>query len=635
MFATKMAMAGQLLRKINSFSFSKFSSFIKAIPEIRNVAIIAHVDHGKTTLVDALLKQSGLHNDIHEERLMDCNVLEKERGITILAKVTTINREPYRINLVERILNMVNGVILVVDAVEGPMAQTKFVLSKALRQNLNPIVVINKVDRVTARTEDVECELLDLFMMLGASDSQLSYPIVYASAKEGWASLSLVDGKLPQGNPRNMDALFKEIITNVPHPKVNRDGAFSMLVNSIENNQYIGRCSFGLIHSGSIKLGDQLITLSSDGIKQDSGKVTKMFVRQGLLQNPLDDAAAGDIITLAGIDNVNVNSTICSPSISKPLPTTPIDPPTMSVVFATNNSPLAGKEGKAASSSQLGERLRKEVDNNVALKMKVSENAGEFEIFARGELQLGILVETMRREGMEFSINPPKILLKTDENDETIQLEPIEEVILDVDLEHSGIVMEKLCKRKGEMKKMSDYGNKTRLVFECPTRGLLGFGHEFKHDTRGTGILNHSFLRMSSWKGPIESFRKGSIISMADGMTTGYALKDLEERGVLFIKPGTTVYGGMVIGECNKDGDLDVNPIKTKNHAIARGGAKDDAIRTIPPKEMSIEELIAYMGQDEIIEVTPMSLRLRKKLLDLNARRTQRKIDKAAAMSFR
>ena len=627
-------------------SKASWSSFIRPLENIRNVAIIAHVDHGKTTLVDSLLRQSGLHTDSTEERLMDWNELERERGITILANVTTITRDPFRINLVdtpghadfggevERILNMVNGVVLVVDATEGPMAQTKFVLSKALRMNLKPIVVLNKIDRPCAKVDDVECDLLDLFMALGATDEQLSYKTVYASAREGWAVQKLVNNGISPDSVRNMDFLFQTIIEQVPAPRLNREESFSMLVNSIEGNQYIGKCSFGLVHSGTVELGAPLVALNSQtGAKLDQGKVTKMFVRRGLVQETIEQAAAGDIITLAGIENVHVNTTICSPSCTSPLPTHPIDPPTMSIIFATNNSPLAGTEGKAIPSGQLGERLRKEVNNNVALRMEAMPSGGQFELFARGELQLGILIETMRREGLEFAIYPPRVILEPDPANPKGKLEPVEEVIVDVDLDYAGVVIEKICKRKGELKKMHEYGAKTRVVFECPTRGLLGYGHEFKNDTRGTGVMNHSFLRMEPWKGPIDSSRKGSIISMVDGVTTAYALDGLEEHGTLFVSPGTKVYGGMIIGGGSRHGELDVNPIRCKKEAISRGGMKDEVCKICPPKLMTIEELIAYMMQDEIIEVTPQNLRLRKQLLDLNARRTQRKQDKMAAQS--
>ncbi len=624
---------------------ASFASFVKPVEFLRNVAIIAHVDHGKTTLVDSLLRQSGI-TDGSQERLMDCNELERERGITILAKATTIEHEAYRINLVdtpghadfggevERVLNMVNGVLLVVDATEGPMAQTKFVLSKALKAGLNPIVVLNKVDRPSCRIYDVECELLDLFMMLGATDAQLNYSTVYASAKEGWATMEqaecLSNAKVSVnsiGNcTRNMNCLFQQLIQKVPHPQVSREKPFSMLVNGLEGNPYLGNCSFGLISTGKIAVGDAICSLSAQSALLDSGKVSKLFIRKGLVQVPVEEAAAGDIITLAGISEATVNSTICAPAVKEALPTHEIDSPTLSIVFGVNNSPLAGTEGKAVSNLQLGERLKREAQNNVSVRLMPSENTNEFQIFGRGEMQLGILIETMRREGMEFSIYPPQVLTKTcPETGKT--LEPIEELIIDVDLEYSGVVIEKLARRKGELIRMTEHaGDKTRMIFHCPTRGLLGYSNEFKNDTRGTGIMNHSLCKYSPVQGAIQLPRKGSIISMADGVATTYALLDLEARGTLFVAAGARTYPGMIIGESSKPHDLEVNPVKCKVQTNFRVSSKEEFVRCVPPKVIPLEEMISYMQADELIEVTPKNLRLRKQELDSNKRRMLKKL---------
>lgn len=622
-------------------------NFITPVDKIRNVAIIAHVDHGKTTLVDCLLKQSGSMTSNVTERLMDHNALEKERGITILSKATSIRRNEYQINIVdtpghadfggevERVLTMVDGVVLVVDASEGPMAQTKFVLTKALERGLLPIVVFNKVDRPSSRCDEVDSELFELFFALNANEAQMNYPTVYCSAREGWSftknpwkMLAEKDSGISQekdylvAKNGNMDALFDAILSRVPPPNVDRTKPFSLLVNSIESNPFLGKCFLGKIHSGIVKIGDPIRAIKPDGGITDNGKVLKMFVRRGLDQYVVSEAAAGDIISVAGIQIAHVNSTICSTEISEPLPSNPIDPPTISMVFSVNDSPLAGREGKAITSQILADRLKKETENNVALIVEPTEKSDSFEVRGRGELQLGILIETMRREGMELAISPPRVVYKDSKEG---KLEPIEEVIIDVDQEYSGVIIEKLSKRKAELEKMTEIGNKIRLVFNCPTRGLLGYISEFKNDSHGTGVLNHSFRGYEKFKGRLEYSRKGCLISMASGNSTNHALLDLESRGTLFISPGMPVYEGMIIGECSRLLDLDVNPSREKQLTNVRSTVKDETVRLSPAKIMGLEEMMAYVGDDEIIEVTPKSIRLRKRELDKNKRRKANK----------
>ncbi|KAI9105545.1 P-loop containing nucleoside triphosphate hydrolase protein [Phlyctochytrium arcticum] len=600
------------------------------VDKIRNLAIIAHVDHGKTTLVDQLLRQSGAAQMESGARVMDSNDLERERGITILSKSTGISYKGYRINIVdtpghadfggevERVLSMVDGVCLVVCGTEGPMTQTKFVLSKALQRGLRPVVVMNKVDRPTARPQAVEEDLLDLFIGLDASDAQLEYPILYASAKDGWASDSL------DGTRQSMLPLLDQIVKHVPPPAVNRDDKFSMLVTQIESDPYVGKCYLGKIYSGTLRVGDNIKSLDTDGKSVVEGRCTKILIRQGLKQVSVDVAGAGDIISVAGLDGAYVNHTICDLSLGEPLPWTKVDPPTISMQFYVNDSPLGGREGKHVTSQVIRDRLLKEVETNVGLQIVEREDA--YEVKGRGELQMGVLIETMRREGYEISVSPPKVLFKVQgEGKDKIILEPIEEVTMDLDHGDAGAVIEKMTKRKGEMKGYTESGGKARLVFEIPTRGLLGYPAEFKNDTHGQGTINYLFLGYEPYKGVLEKTRKGSIISTAAGETTAYALAAIEARGKLFIGPGVKVYPGMIIGEHSRDHELEVNPVKAKQLTNIRQANKEEAIRLTPPVSMGLERMIAYVQDDEVIEITPLSVRTRKRELDSTKRRSRAK----------
>ncbi|KAJ1964067.1 hypothetical protein GGI12_001658 [Dipsacomyces acuminosporus] len=608
---------------------------------IRNIGIIAHVDHGKTTLVDCLLKQSGAlagSTAMQETRVMDSNTLEKERGITILSKVTSLVFKDHRINIidtpghadfggeVERILSMVDGVVLVVDATEGPMAQTKFVLTKALARGLNPLVVLNKVDRPTSRPDEVDSELLELFMALGASDEQTGYQILYASAKEGWCSNDLAqaskfveetnNGKKASGD---MTPMLDAIIDNVPSPEGERDGApFSMLVTQLEANPYLGKCALGRITSGTVRAGDKIRVLEPEtGNVKEEGKVTKLFLRSGVQQVEMAQAGAGDVVTISGVPSVSVNSTIASPEVTQPLEFIPVDPPTISMTFAVNDSPLAGREGTQLTSNMIRDRLRREAETNVALQIIDDGKSEALEVHGRGELQLSVLIETMRREGFELSVTPPRVLFKRDPENKRRILEPYEEITIDVDHESSGIVIEKLTKRKAELKSFVDVADKARIVFHIPTRGLLGYASEFKNDTHGTGVMNHAFLKYDDYAGSFEKSRKASMICLSSGTATSYALNLLEPRGRLFVRNSDEVYPGMVVGELSKDGtDLEVNPTKAKQLTNIRAAGKDEAIRLTPVKPWSLEEVIAYVNPDEAIEVTPTQIRLRKQVTD-------------------
>ncbi|KAJ3367209.1 hypothetical protein HDU91_001602, partial [Kappamyces sp. JEL0680] len=590
------------------------------------IAIIAHVDHGKTSLVDQLLKQSGAASVADHSRVMDSNDLEKERGITILSKSTAINYKDHRINIVdtpghadfggevERVLSMVDGVCLVVCATEGPMTQTKFVLTKALARNLKPIVVMNKIDRDTAQPDRVENDLLELFISLDANDEQLEYPIVYASAKQGYASLD------PSARSGTVAPLLDKMLSDVPHPQVDAEKPFSMLVTQIEQDPYIGKCYLGKIQSGTLRVGDAVRNINSAGEIVSEAKCTKIIRRMGLEQEFVDVATAGDIVSVAGIADSYVNHTLCSPLVHEPLPFVAVDQPTISMLFYVNDSPLGGKEGKLLTSQVIRARLLKELETNVSLQLAEKNDA--FEVKGRGELQMGVLIETMRREGFELSISPPRVIYKVEgEGRERRVLEPIEEVTIDCDHEHAGVVIEKLSLRKAEMKSYSDSGDRARLVFEIPTRGLLGYPAEFKNDTHGQGVLNHMLLGFEPYKGPIERTRKGSLISSASGEATAYALSSIEARGKLFVVPGTKVYPGMIIGEHSREGDLEVNPVKAKQLTNIRAAGKDDAIRLSPVETFSLEKMITYIQDDEVIEVTPACLRSRKKELDSNKRK--------------
>ncbi|KAF9939868.1 hypothetical protein BGZ65_009111 [Modicella reniformis] len=598
------------------------------IENIRNIAIIAHVDHGKTSLVDKLLSQAG--EALASTRVMDSNTIEKERGITILSKVTSVvytttDDKIFKINIVdtpghadfggevERILSMVDGVALIVDASEGPMTQTKFVLNKALSSGLRPLVVLNKVDRPTSRVDEVDGMLLDLFGSLGATDEQMDYPLVYASAKEGWATRGMDEPR------ENMRPLLDLIVNHVPVPKVDRSDSFKMLVTQIDSNPYLGKCFLGKITGGTIKIGDKMQALNPEGKQTESGRVTKIFVRRGLEMIPVNEAGAGDIVTIAGVANATVNSTLCDLSVLEPLPSNPIDPPTIAMKFSVNDSPYAGEEGKNLTSNMIRDRLTREAETNVALQVVESDNKEAFEVRGRGELQLGVLIETMRREGFELSVSPPRVVYKDEKGE---RLEPIEEVTIDVANQYTGTVIEKLSKRKAEMKSFDENGDKTRIIFECPTRGLLGYSAEFKNDTSGDGTLNHTFLGYSPFKGLLDRSRKGSLVAMGSvGSATSYALNLIEPRGKLFIRPGDKVYAGMVIGESSRAGDLEVNPTRAKQVTNVRTVAKDENIILRPPVEMSLESMISYIAPDEVLEITRSSLRIRKRELDANKRR--------------
>ncbi len=596
--------------------------------DLRNVAIIAHVDHGKTTLVDRLLQQSGTYRDNQRqvERAMDSNDLERERGITILAKATSILWQGHRINIVdtpghadfggevERILNMVDGALVLVDAAEGPLPQTKFVVSKALKMGLKPIVVINKVDRPDARATEVLNEVFDLFAALDATDEQLDFPILFGSAKQGWMATSL-DGSHDDG----MKPLF-ELILNHVKPPVVEEGPFRLLGTIMEANPYLGRLITGRITSGSVKPNQMAKVLDHDGKLVEQGRITKVLAFRGLERVPVDEADAGDIVAIAGLPNATVAQTICAPEIETPIAAQPIDPPTLAMTFRVNDSPLAGTEGSKVTGRMIRDRLLREAEGNVALRVRESDDKDAMEVAGRGELQLGILIETMRREGFELSVSRPKVLLRRNEAGELE--EPIEEVVIDVDEEHSGIVVQKMSERKAEMIEMRPSGgHRTRLVFFAPTRGLIGYQGELLTDTRGTAIMNRLFHGYTAHKGDIEGRRNGVLISNEQGDAVAYAMWKLEDRGPMMIEPGWKVYRGMIVGEHTRDNDLEINVLKGKQLTNIRTTSKDEAVRLTPPIRMSLEKALAYIQDDELVEVTPKSIRLRKKLLDPNERK--------------
>lgn len=589
---------------------------------IRNIAIIAHVDHGKTTLVDNILKQSNTfrENQQVDDRIMDSNDLEKERGITILAKCTSVYYKDYKLNIVdtpghadfggevERVLSMVEGVVLLVDASEGAMPQTKFVLSKALKLGLRPIVVINKVDRSDSRIEEVLNEVFELFAALDATEEQLDFPVLYAVGREGWAVTDLSHPHV------DLEPLFNLILNHVPAPKVDMTAPFSMLATILSSDPYVGKILIGKVYSGVAKVNTPVKAINLQGEVLETTKLTKLFGFKGLERIPLTEIAAGDIIAIAGVEKASVADTICDLSVTTPLRSTPIDPPTMSVNIGVNDSPLAGQEGSKVTSRMIWDRLKKEAETNVAITLQVDPQGESFEVGGRGELQLGVLIETMRREGFELSVSRPRVLFKRDEAGKL--LEPIEEVVIDVDEAYSGVVVEKLSKRKGEMKDMRPSGgNKLRMVFYVPSRGLIGYQTEFRNDTRGTGVLSRVFYAYQPYKGEIEQRRNGMMVSNCDGETTTYAMFNLEERGVLFIPARTKVYEGMIIGEHNRDNDLDVNAVRGKKLTNMRAASSDKALILSPHRELTLEETISYIGDDELVEVTPQSIRLRKKRL--------------------
>ncbi|KAL6056311.1 50S ribosomal subunit assembly factor BipA [Balamuthia mandrillaris] len=577
------------------------------ISRLRNVAIIAHVDHGKTSLVDTLLKHSG-SNFADGERVMDSNELEKERGITILSKQTSVYYKDYKINIVdtpghgdfggevERVLGMVDGVLLLVDASEGPMTQTKYVLSKALQRNLRPIVVLNKMDRETARPEDVETEIFDLFVNLSASDEQLSYPTLYASARESWAVANKEDERV------DMTPVFEAIINNVPPPNVDPSKPFSMLITTLEYDPHLGRLLIGRVEGGRVVAGSPLRSLSLEGKELESGKALKVLGRQGLQRKPLDVGECGDIIAVAGFANTSVTDTLCDPSVTEPIKAVPIDPPVLSMVFGVNDSPMAGKDGTKVTSTALKARILRELESNVTIEMEELPEEGKMEIKGRGELQLAILIENLRREGFELSVSPPKVLFQYDEDG--TKLEPQEELTIDVDGEFSGPIIEKLSNRKAELLEMKNEGKKARMTFLCPSRALIGFRAEMTRLCRGSLVLHHTFHSWVPYKGPIDNMRKGALVSNATGVATTYALNLLEPRGTLFIHPQTQVYMGMIVGESAKKGDLDVNPVKAKQLSNVRSVQKEENVRLTPPRILSLEEAITYVQEDELVEIT-------------------------------
>jgi GTP-binding protein len=606
--------------------------------KLRNVAIIAHVDHGKTTLVDRLLQQSGAfrENQRVAERAMDSNDLERERGITILAKATSVVWQGTRINIVdtpghadfggevERILNMVDGAIVLVDAAEGPLPQTKFVVSKALKMGLRPIVAINKVDRHDARPVQVVNEVFDLFAALDATDEQLDFPILYGSAKEGWMARSF------EGPKQSMAPLFDLVVSHVTPPKID-DGPFRMLVTIIEANPYLGRLVTGRIRSGSVKPNQNVKVLDREGNLIEQGRVTKVLAFRGLERQPIDEGTAGDIVAIAGLPEATVSHTLCDTQVSVPLPAQPMDPPTLAMTFRINDSPLAGTEGDKVQSRVIRERLLREAEGNAALKVSESDEKDSMEVAGRGELQLGILIETMRREGFELSVSRPKVLFRRDDRGNL--LEPIEEVVVDVDEEHSGIVVQKLSERKGELTEMRPSGGgRVRLAFLAPTRGLIGYQSELLTDTRGTAVMNRLFHAYGTHRGPIAGRSNGVLISTDAGEAVAYALWNLEDRGPMMIEPGWKVYRGMIVGEHTRGNDLEVNVLKGKKLTNIRTTAKDEAVRLTPPIRMTLEKALSYIEDDELVEVTPKSIRLRKRTLDPNDRKKEERQKEAAGV---
>ncbi|MCZ7642844.1 MAG: translational GTPase TypA [Pseudorhodoplanes sp.] len=608
--------------------------------KLRNVAIIAHVDHGKTTLVDRLLQQSGAfrENQRVQERVMDSNDLERERGITILAKVTSVVWQGTRINIVdtpghadfggevERILHMVDGAIVLVDAAEGPLPQTKFVVSKALKMGLRPIVAINKVDRPDARATQVVNEVFDLFAALDATDEQLDFPILYGSAKEGWMAEN-EDGPKDRG----MTPLFDLVLRHVAPPTI-EEGPFRMLGTILEANPYLGRIVSGRIISGAIRPNMAAKVLDRDGRLIEQGRISKVLAFRGLERMPVEEAEAGDIVAVAGLPQATVAHTICAPEVETPLPAQPIDPPTLAMTFRVNDSPLAGTEGDKVTSRMIRDRLLREAEGNVALRVAESAEKDSMEVAGRGELQLGILIETMRREGFELSVSRPKVLFRRDEKTgET--LEPIEEVVIDVDEEHSGVVVQKMSERKADLIEMRPSGGgRQRLVFYAPTRGLIGYQGELLTDSRGTAVMNRLFHAYAPYKGEVQGRRNGVLISTDAGEAVAYALWNLEDRGPMMIEPGWKVYQGMIVGEHTRDNDLEVNVLKGKKLTNIRTTSKDEAVRLTPPIRMTLEKALAYIADDELVEVTPKSVRLRKKLLDPNDRKKEERRREAEAV---
>lgn len=613
---------------------------IRRREDIRNIAIIAHVDHGKTTLVDAILKQTGTFRDNQkvEERIMDSNPQEKERGITIFAKNAGYNYKNHKVNIVdtpghadfggevERILKMVDGALLLVDALEGPMPQTKFVLRRALEAGLKVIVVINKVDRPNARPLQVIDEVLDLFIHLGANEEQIDFPYIFASGKAGYAKRTLEE------EGKDITPLLDMILEKIPAPEADIDAPFQMLVNSLDYSDYLGKIVVGRIMKGKVSPNDPvaLVEKTEAGISVKKAKVGKLFLFEKLGKVEASEASAGDIVALSGIEAGNIGSTLCHPDFPIALEPLSITEPTVSMFFSVNNSPFAGKEGKFVTSRNIRDRLYKEVITNVAMKVEDTESADTFKVSGRGELHLSVLIETMRREGFELQVSRPEVILKRDENNRL--LEPYESVTIDVPQEFVGIVIEKMGKRKGDMKNMvSLEGGMTRLEFEIPTRGLLGFSSEFVMDTKGEGILTHVFKSYEPYKGEINSRQLGALISAESGEAVAYALAQLDDRGTFFIEPGTPVYEGMVVGESARDFDMTVNVCKTKKLTNMRASGSDDALKITPPRKLTLEQSLEFINDDELVEVTPKSIRIRKKILDETTRNREAKRKKSTA----
>ncbi|HEY8595877.1 MAG TPA: translational GTPase TypA [Devosiaceae bacterium] len=593
---------------------------------LRNIAIIAHVDHGKTTLIDVLLRQSGMFRDNQrvDERAMDSNDLERERGITILAKVTSLVWKDTRINIVdtpghadfggevERILSMVDGVVVLVDAAEGPMPQTKFVLSKALSIGLRPIVAINKIDKPDERHLEVLDEIFDLFVALDAAPEQLDFPVLYGSAKQGWMAAE------PAGPKESVGPLLDLVLEHVAEPKI-EEGPFRMLVTTIERNPFLGRILTGRIFSGSVKPGDPVHALSRTGDEVEKSRVSKVLAFRGLERQPIEVGEAGDIVAIAGLETATVADTLAVPQVDEPIPSRPIDPPTLSMTFRINDGPFAGREGDKVQSRVIRDRLMREAEGNVAIRVTQGNDSDSFEVAGRGELQLAVLIETMRREGFELTVGRPRVLLREENG---VKLEPIEEVIIDVDDEHTGVVVQKLTERRGELVEMRPSGvGRTRLRLHVPTRSLIGYQPELLSDTRGTAIFNRLFHEYVPYKGALPGRRTGVLISNGTGQSVAYALWNLEDRGAMLIDPGVDVYEGMIVGEHNRENDLEVNPLKGKQLSNIRTTSKDEAVRLTPPKRLSLEQALGYIADDEFVEVTPKTIRLRKILLDPNDRK--------------
>jgi GTP-binding protein len=610
---------------------------------IRNIAIIAHVDHGKTTIVDTILRQSGTfrENANIAERVMDSGDLEKERGITILAKCTAIHWKDHKVNVidtpghadfggeVERILTMADGAVVLVDAAEGPLPQTKFVLNKALRRGIRPIVVVNKVDRPDARCDEVLNEVFDLFVALEATDEQLDFPVLYASGRDGWAAESL-------DAPReSLTPLLDLVIKHVPAPSVDETKPFAMLATLLERDNFLGRMLTGKIYNGKAKVNQNVKSIDLEGNLVENFRLTKLLTFHGVERISVEEAVPGDIVCVAGMSKTSVSNTIADPSVTEPVASTPIDPPTMSITITVNDSPYAGTEGKKLTSTMIRDRLMAEAETNVAISVTQSADRDSFELAGRGELQLGVLIETMRREGFELSVSRPRVVMKKDENG--LVLEPYEEVIVDVDEEFSGSVVEKIAQRKGEMTDMRPSGGgKVRITFISPSRGLIGYQSQFLTDTRGTGMMNRLFHSYGPYKGDIAGRRNGALISNGKGDAVAYAIFNLQDRGTMFIGHNDKVYQGMIVGENSRENDLEINILKGKQLTNMRASGKDDAVILVPPRKMSLEEMMSYIKEDELVEVTPQSLRLRKKLLTPTEReiaaKTAKKLREQQAM---